>query len=396
MTDDVSLLRMIARIYDAASDPSGFTGLAPDLAREFAGDYSIVYVVQDAQARRPDVLLSATPNFDDWAHSSYTGYYRQRDIWALDIVKKARSGVIIDGHEAINRRDLLRSEIYNDWYRKVGIYHAIAGVFPVHGDIGFVSVTRPEAHAEFDERAKTRLGLLLPHVQRAVQIHRRLSAAEQQRALTFEMLERLALGIIIVEADARVRFANSVAEHVLQLGRDLIVVQGQLRLRNQKPMRTFEKVVRDAAWTSVGRGTSPGGVVAVPRPEGLPLSLLISPYRAPLATDPLVQGTALIIFSDPESQADIPERTLAKMLGLSPAEGRLVTALVAGQSITEYAETVGISKNTAKTQMRQIFNKTGYNRYTDIVRAVVANPIVKLLDEGDASSDASGDRLKVR
>ena len=102
MTDDVSLLRMIARIYDAASDPSGFAGLAPDLAREFAADYSIVYVMQDANARRPDVLLSATPNFDDWAHSSYTGYYRQR------CAEYDEHGQNVNGHQQrINRHRAL-------------------------------------------------------------------------------------------------------------------------------------------------------------------------------------------------------------------------------------------------------------------------------------------------
>jgi DNA-binding CsgD family transcriptional regulator len=382
MTEDVSLLRMIARIYDAATDPSGFAGLAPDLARTFDGDFSILYVLQDIHARRPDVLLSGTPEFDDWAHSSYTGYYRQRDVWALEISKTVANGVV-HGHEAVDPRTLLRSEIYADWYRKVGVHHALAGVFPLQGESGFVSVTRPETRPEFDESEKTRLGLLLPHIQRAVQIHRRLSAAEHQRTMTFEMLERLALGIIIVETDARIVFVNSVAHRVLQLGRDLTIVQGRLRLRNEKPKRNFEKTVRDAAWTSIGRGTSPGGIVAVPRPEGLPLSLLISPYRSPLASDPLVHGTALIIFSNPETQADVPERQLTQMLGLSPAEGRLITALVAGQNINEYAEAIGVSKNTVKTQMRQIFNKTGYNRYTDIVRAVAGNPLLKFLDADD-------------
>src|SRR4029077_10688506 len=161
----VSLLRMIARIYDAAADASAFAGLAPDLAREFDGETGFVYVVQDLRARRPDVMLSATPNFDDWAHSSYTGYYRQRDVWALEIAKKGNNSVV-HGHEAVDHAVLLRSEIYSDWYRKLGIYHALAGIFPLQGDIGFVSVSRRQGRAEFDEREKAKLNLLLPHVQR--------------------------------------------------------------------------------------------------------------------------------------------------------------------------------------------------------------------------------------
>jgi hypothetical protein len=109
---------MIARIYDAASEPAAFGALAHESAREFAGLFSILHVIQDPNARRPDVLLSATPNFDDWAHSSYTGYYRQRDVWALEIAKKVDTGVV-HGFEVIDQRKLLSSEIYADWYRKV-------------------------------------------------------------------------------------------------------------------------------------------------------------------------------------------------------------------------------------------------------------------------------------
>jgi DNA-binding CsgD family transcriptional regulator len=377
---DVDVLRMIERIYDVASDPAALGELAPNIAREFAGDFSILYVVQGTNARTSsDLLLSATPNFDDWAHSSYTGYYRARDMWALEIVRKANAGVV-RGLDAVDKRELMRSEVYADWYRKVGVFHTLMGVFPVNGEMGVAAVSRPDRRKEFDEREKRHFSLLIPHLQRAVQINQRLSQAEQERALTFEMLERLALGIIIVDAEARVLFANSVAHRTLLLARDLTVVQGRLRLRNQLPRRTFEKLLRDAAWTSIGRATSPGGVVAVPRPEGLPLSLLVSPYRAPRSSDPQLYGAALVVFSDPENETELPEQAIAKMLGLSPAEGRLVTALVSGQSITEYAASVGISKNTAKTQMRQIFNKTGYNRYFDIVRAVAANPLVKLID----------------
>jgi DNA-binding CsgD family transcriptional regulator len=385
MTADVSLLRMIERIYDAASDPTTFGALAPELAREFAGDFSCLYVVPNLKTGSTDVMLSATPNFDDWAHSSYTGYYRQRDMWALEIVKRKAGLGIVHGFEAVDKTQLLRSEVYADWYRKVGIHHALMGVFPVEGDIAAVSVSRSSARAEFDEREKARLNLLVPHLQRAVQIHRRLSAAEQERALTLEMLERLSLGIIIVDANARVGFANAVAHRTLKLARDLTVARGALRLRNQVPQRQFERLIRDAAWTSIGRATSPGGVVAVPRPEGLPLSLLISPYRAPLASDAQMYGTALIVFADPETQQAIPERTLATMLGISPAEGRLIGALMAGESLQDYADRIGISKNTVKTQMRQIFNKTGYNRHGDIVRAVAANPLMKLLNRDGGS-----------
>jgi len=66
------------------------------------------------------------------------------------------------------------------------------------------------------------------------------------------------------------------------------------------------------------------------------------------------------------------------VLGLAHAEARLLAALVAGQTMQDYADTAGITMNTAKTQLRQIFLKTGHNRQADVIRAVLADPMMKL------------------
>jgi DNA-binding CsgD family transcriptional regulator len=392
MTDDVNLLRIIGYIYDAAADPSAFGRLSNEIAREFGCGTSLLYVVQNPKAKSTDLLLSATDNFDDWAHSSYTGYYRQRDVWGAGILKAAAGMLgpgVFHGQKMLDTNTLLRSEIYSDWYSKVGIFHAFAGLFPVSNDLGVVTINRPAAAKAFDQRDEARLGILVPHLQRAVQIHQRLSIAEQQRALTFEMLERLTLGIFVVEADARVIFANAVAQRNLQPGASLRLHHGCLRLRHPAQQRRFEKTVRDAALTSVGQGTSAGGFIAVPRPEGPALSLLISPYRVSLSERAYPRPAALLIFADPDTSGDAPERVLAQMFGLAPAEARLVSALVAGQTMADYADAVGISTNTAKTQMRQIFYKTGYHRQTDVIRAALANPLIKLAGAGYASTSGS-------
>jgi DNA-binding CsgD family transcriptional regulator len=46
--------------------------------------------------------------------------------------------------------------------------------------------------------------------------------------------------------------------------------------------------------------------------------------------------------------------------------------------LSEYAQAAGISINTAKTQMRQVFQRTGHDRQVDLIRAIAANPVLKL------------------
>jgi DNA-binding CsgD family transcriptional regulator len=285
------------------------------------------------------------------------------------------------GFEVIDRSMLERSEIFNEWYDRVGIVQALAGRFPIAGDLGVVTVNRARNEREFDDTDKARLGALVPHLQRAIEIQQRLSVAEQQTALSFDLLERLGLGILIVERECRVLFANAVARALLQTADALTTVQGCLRPSQIAQAGKFAKLVRQAALTSIGEDASSGGFIALRRPEGQ-LPVLITPYRAPVGVDGHIHGAALVMFSDPRTQTIAPEVAIAQMLGISPAEARLVSAVVTGQTMVDYAERVGISLNTAKTQMRQIFNKTGYNRQADVIRAVLGSPLVKFTNEG--------------
>jgi DNA-binding CsgD family transcriptional regulator len=84
------------------------------------------------------------------------------------------------------------------------------------------------------------------------------------------------------------------------------------------------------------------------------------------------------MFSDPDARGEAPELAIAQMFGLSPSQSRLVAALVAGESMADYAESAGVSINTAKTQMRRIFLKMGVKRQSELVRAIASNPLPRL------------------
>jgi DNA-binding CsgD family transcriptional regulator len=377
MGEEAGLLRIIERIYEATAGSAEMTDLAPDIAREFNSDGTLLYTVLKPGAVNKD-LLSAAGDFDDSAHTTYTNYYREIDELSRRAVRKALPLVTI-GHELLEPGDFKKTEVYNDWFKKVGFYHSLAGIFPVQGELlGVVSIFRPHAGDEFTEEDRERLRLLMPHIQRAVQIRHRLSVSEQDRALTLEVLDRLALGAIIVDEDARVVFANSVAERVLRVGQGLSLTQGFLQVRGQERGARLDKVIRDATLSTSDLGLSPGGLVAVRRPGGAHLTLLVTPFRSMTFSCGPARPTALVMFSDPDTHTHIPEHILARVLGLAHAEARLLAALVAGQTMQDYVDTAGITMNTAKTQLRQIFLKTGHNRQADVIRAVLADPMMKL------------------
>jgi DNA-binding CsgD family transcriptional regulator len=46
--------------------------------------------------------------------------------------------------------------------------------------------------------------------------------------------------------------------------------------------------------------------------------------------------------------------------------------------LQDYAGQNGISPHTAKTHLKQIFQKTGHGRQTDLLRDIMANPVLRI------------------
>jgi DNA-binding CsgD family transcriptional regulator len=63
---------------------------------------------------------------------------------------------------------------------------------------------------------------------------------------------------------------------------------------------------------------------------------------------------------------EIDTKALAK-LPLTPAETELATALFKGQSVEAYARDAGISINTARWYVKQIYGKTGVTRQAELI-----------------------------
>jgi len=68
---------------------------------------------------------------------------------------------------------------------------------------------------------------------------------------------------------------------------------------------------------------------------------------------------------------------LMQLFGLSPAEARLLRALVQGTTLDDYARECDVRLTTLKTQLKSLFAKTGTHRQADLVRLVMDVPAVR-------------------
>jgi DNA-binding CsgD family transcriptional regulator len=79
----------------------------------------------------------------------------------------------------------------------------------------------------------------------------------------------------------------------------------------------------------------------------------------------------VVLVQSEVSRSPISPREIEAVFDLSVAESRLVSALAAGRSTAEFAETSGLSHNTIRNQLASVFAKTGTRRQAELVSMVV-------------------------
>ena len=89
---------------------------------------------------------------------------------------------------------------------------------------------------------------------------------------------------------------------------------------------------------------------------------------------PVDVPSALILVTDPVSGARPPLEALAAIYGFTPSETALASLLVEGHTLKETAGRLGVTMNTVKTHLKQLFAKTNTGRQADLIRLVLQFP----------------------
>jgi PAS domain-containing protein len=145
------------------------------------------------------------------------------------------------------------------------------------------------------------LGRFMPHLQRAITIHRRLEGADLARTAASEALDCLAIGVVILDSDGKVLFLNTQTQTLLTRGDGLLLQRDGLSAVNATDAAALRRLVADACATGVGRGVLAGGPLHITRrPPLRPLSVLVAPLRVRSFALSGPSPAAIVFIGDPE------------------------------------------------------------------------------------------------
>jgi DNA-binding CsgD family transcriptional regulator len=79
----------------------------------------------------------------------------------------------------------------------------------------------------------------------------------------------------------------------------------------------------------------------------------------------------LLAVYEPGASTGLDPFLLQATFDLTPAEARVASLLVAGKSVKQVATDLAVSSSTVRTQLKNVFAKTGTHRQADLVRVLM-------------------------
>lgn len=195
-------------------------------------------------------------------------------------------------------------------------------------------------------------------------------------------LDLLESGVVIVDAELRPVFANRFAERIFCERDGLVVHRGILQATKADATRDLHKAIKSAIALASERSlddarpidiSDAAAIVALPRPTRRALMARV----LPLATESihramvLPAARAVVLVTRPRDSSHIDVNVVAGSLRLTPRQAALAALLAGGTSLRHAAAYLGVTIQTARWHLKEIFERTGTHRQADLIRLVM-------------------------
>jgi DNA-binding CsgD family transcriptional regulator/PAS domain-containing protein len=304
--------------------------------------------------------------------------YAQREWWRQDIRMQnfiERTYAANLDMDTVTERHLARAEefeahpFYTDFLASHGLkWFAGTALSPESHVAVALSIQRSDTKPPFGDAELALAGRLARHVENALRLGIRLIDAEAAKVSLGDALERLGVGVFLVDAVGRILYRNPAAQGLLG---DCLVVTGERLTARLAPerdaLRSAIELAADGGHQTFTqdphpvllRGDRPEGFLAVyvlpvPAGSGHPIAHLMSGVKATVVVTTSKAGQA----ADPAIIRDL--------LGLTLGEARVAALVGAGLPPREAATQLGLSEETARTTLKRVFSKVGVSRQSEL------------------------------
>ncbi len=355
---------LIERIYDAALSGSLWPEILAEITARFEG-VGTVLIASGANGHQ----MMFSPGFDIVMQGFVEEGWSKQNRRFERATARRLAGFMTE-QDLFTGDELLADPMLEGFLLPRGIGSELGTVIAApSGDVIALTVQRRFQNGKTSATMVAEANALRPHIARAILFANRAALTGPSSDLVSGLMATLSCGIACLNVAGRVLLANPALERFALDG--LSMVNARLKTANKADQPALDALIRRA----LVPGLPAGHVLApVSRPSGrralLVGALPLSAGRQARFLDSAFRCRALVTVIDPD--AAIPERIepALRSLELSPAEARLAALVGGGLSPREAAERLVLTEGTARTRLKQIFEKVGLSRQSELARLV--------------------------
>jgi DNA-binding CsgD family transcriptional regulator/PAS domain-containing protein len=270
-------------------------------------------------------------------------------------------GKAVNPINLIGREDYERGRFYKEWSAPQR-YHDYVGSILLRqpNAIYTIAFGRTTERPLFSKTDMETLEFMTPHVTRALQFSERLNTFETERAELLSTLDSLATPIFLLDRNLRIRQINTAG---------LALIDSEQGVTNRNGTLSFTDSVVEQEFRSQRTIETGHAVVLQEKLKGgLQVQMLARNIEGPshAANDERI----LVVIDRPTpSMAPVAEN-ICERFGISIAELRVLLLLVDGKTTEIIAADLGLAKNTVKTHIAHLLQKTGTHSQIELLATV--------------------------
>jgi DNA-binding CsgD family transcriptional regulator/PAS domain-containing protein len=308
----------------------------------------------------------------------YNENFAQNDPFRTSAARNALSrnpiGVFSES-DLLPEDGLLKTSLYTGLLAQVNLrYAAIMILTLTVRCLDAVSLWRTVSEGPIDPDSRRLLELLLPHIQTALDVNRRLRFIEQGLSAGNILADANPVATFILDGKGIVHYWNTAAQAIVRARDGIKVKNGQLVSDEQRSGQVLKKLISDASSPHTYFSGAPfEHAMRLPRTSGKrPLQIIASPL--PEYERHRTGGEVLLLISDPDKAVYFTDEVLRALYGFTSAEAEIANGLLIGYSAEEIACLRRVSPGTVRQQIKSMLGKTDVSRQSDMVRLFMTLP----------------------
>ena len=372
MREAEELSRVIGEVYDASLDPALWPHAIESICG-YVGAASASLHSQDSVTRATDALFW-------WGRASTAPHYFKIYLDKYGKINPIFPGVVFFDLElpvavpdVISCEEFVRTRFFQEWLAPQSLMDGLfSNLEKGATSCALFTAMRHAAQGPVDDRMRRRFELITPHVRRAMLIGKVIDLHRVEAAALADSLDELTSGVFIVDSNGRIIHANLSAHRLIAEANLLRAPNGRiaaLDLQSRNLLDVFSAA--KAGDAAVGK-------------KGIALPLTARTGERYVAhVLPLTSGarrkagvsyaaTAAMFIRKAALDLPSPPEALASQFKLTPAEVRVLFAIVEIGGVPEVAPVLGIADQTVKSHLHHIYEKTETKRQADLVKLVAS------------------------